>query len=335
MNKDILKNKKNQACKENLFISRQMRRSRAFKRVLKDGYDPYKLYTYMYEKRRRGKATAYKVIKQMLHLGSHGCFLFKTTETLAQEIGVHPKSICRITSELADLGYIKKRYRGLRKSVILVLNPIFNNPIIQYLIAPLFPFMKAASFSFLLSTSGYGREHFIPSSQWLFPVDVTHIYNKDIFYNLFSSKVVASSPRRGVPEPVTSRGVPEASQTSSFPSQLPREKRISSSVIPSGVRAHGVNRSVIQHKESTIAAQKDNNFKSLKDILGLNRQELNAPTIKPSPELRNSQQGESTGLLQKANEAQTLGDLFASFGLRPEGLRPDGLRPNGLQKEEE
>jgi len=170
--------------KKQLFLNRLQLRSKAYKRLLSEGYNPAELYDWLNQQKKLD-TIAYRLLKYVLFLASKNVHAFPLVHTL-QEIchkdGVlpHEKSISRVTRILADKGIIRKWYRGFRRSVALLLNRVFNNPVLQYLIAPLFPFMAFLSFNIIYPTLSDCREAFVYRSICLFATDVT--YNKYIEY---------------------------------------------------------------------------------------------------------------------------------------------------------
>jgi hypothetical protein len=89
------------------------------------------------------------------------------------------KSISRVTKNLFERGLIRKWGRGFKRSVALLLNSFFNNPILQYLIAPLFPFMAFLSFNIIYPTLSDCREGFVYRNICSFATDVTYIEYKE------------------------------------------------------------------------------------------------------------------------------------------------------------
>lgn len=188
MNKNILNFRKSQV--ENHFpgLSRSIRRSKAFYALYKQGFNPKEIYEFIHFHKERN-SIAYKILNHILFLASKGLHAFPSVSrlqllTVRQDGTVaHEKSICRVTAQLADLGYIKKKYRGFvghkRRSPVLLLNRIFNNGILQYLIAPLFPFFAFLSFNIFFPTLSHCKEHFIYRPLCLLSTDVTYIRYKE------------------------------------------------------------------------------------------------------------------------------------------------------------
>lgn len=183
--------------KKNKFFSRIQRRSKAYKRLLSEGYNPTELYNWLAQQKKLD-TIAYRLMNYILFLASKNVHAFPSIsflqQTLHQDGAVpHEKSICRVTRILADMGILRKWYRGMRKSVALLLNRIFNNPVLQYLIAPLFPFMSRLSFNIIYPTLSDCRESFVYRSICLFATDVT--YNKYTEYILKKRSIRESIKR--------------------------------------------------------------------------------------------------------------------------------------------
>lgn len=157
IDKDILKNKKNQHCNANkerkvseCLPNRVRRRNKNYKMLEQQGINPWELYTYLDKKRTQGKGLIYKLVSYLLFLSSRGIACHASIKWLASYLGCHTHSIPRLTKELAEFGLIRKCYRGMKKSVLLVLNKIFNNPTIKEVISPLFIFMYMGPIAFLI-----------------------------------------------------------------------------------------------------------------------------------------------------------------------------------------
>lgn len=212
MSKDKLKVTKNQHCNANSSYNRLMRRSRAFWRLEKAGVDPQWLYNYINSKMGVGKELTPQLLEHILYMASRGLFCFASTKWLGSLMDCHEKSVCRISRELADLGIIRKWYRGVGRSVALLLNPLFNNPVIQFTLGGLFPFLKAGTISLLISADGHALKSLPSFARSDLATHVTYNKNLTLLRNSTSCSVVKAKQSGGetpVKRSVTERGVPE------------------------------------------------------------------------------------------------------------------------------
>ncbi len=219
MIKDKLKVRENQHSNANSSYNRLMRRSRPYWRLIREGVDPQWLYNYINSKMGVGKELTPQLMEHILFMASRGLFCFASTRWLAALMDCHEKSVCRITKELADIGIIRKWYRGMGRSVFLFLSPIFNNPVIQYTLAPLFPFLKAGAVSLLIVTNGYAATNLLAFARSLVSPHVT--YNKNLTYlrNFTSCSVLKAQQSGGetpVKRSVLGRGIACASIPETF-----------------------------------------------------------------------------------------------------------------------
>jgi hypothetical protein len=185
MNKYNQIDKNSKQKNKNLCFNRKILRSKAYKSLQKQLIDPLEISQYIYNKKNRGKGTAFKVLDFILYMSFKGKMSYPSTEYLAHRIGVHCKTISRVTTELQDIGLIKKHRRGFNTSLLYQLTNLFNNEVILYTLHSLFPFLKGLAFSFLI-TNGYGIEGNISAFRSLLPADVT--LEELCYYNILIYK---------------------------------------------------------------------------------------------------------------------------------------------------
>jgi len=223
MVKDKLKVQQNQHSNANSSYNRLMRRSRAFWRLAQAGVDPQWLYNYIDSKVGVGKELTPQLMEHILFMASRGLFCFASTKWLASLMDCHKKSVCRISKELADLGIIRKWYRGVGRSVALLLNPIFNNPIIQFTLAGLFPFLKVGAISFIISADGAALKSLPSFCRSDLATHVTYNKNLTPLRNSKSCNVLKAQQSGGetpVKCSVVGRGVPETPLIGSWGEKL-------------------------------------------------------------------------------------------------------------------
>ena len=237
LNKDNLKKQNNQDCNEQSFLNRSMRRSKAFKKLEKEGDNPALIYDYFYKQKKLG-TIAYNIFQFVLFLSSKGMHAYPSIKHLQARCikkngkMPHEKSISRVTKVLADLGFIRKWNRGFKRSVALLLNPFFNNPILQYMIAPLFAFMAFSSFQVIYPTLSDCREGFDYRNICLFTTHVTYNKYKEFIYN-------NSIRKRSAKDTVIISSVGFEKENHSFVSNT---VSLIQNVSTARVQAHGVDR---------------------------------------------------------------------------------------------
>lgn len=196
------KTKKSKQEQINLALSRKQKRSKVYKDLKLLGEDPSQIYQKLFDFKSRGKKTAYEIINIFLQMRSHKLDIFPSTSYLAKRIGVHEKHISRVTATLEALGLIKKYWRGFKKSRRYKLSCAFHNPIVQFVIHGLFPFMKAKAAQFFRNTNKFIESEINPFYP-LFSLDVTH--NKQCTYikiNYKEEKELYYSKKRDETQPV-------------------------------------------------------------------------------------------------------------------------------------
>ncbi len=167
------KNKKSNLFPDSATKNKKQRRSKHYQCVRKVK-STQELHDYLLEVMLLGKGTAYHVISFFISLAvNNDKKIFVSTEYLAKKIGVHPKTISRVTGVLEAMGLIHKHWRGFKKSREYCLAPAFYDPMVQYGIYMLFPSMRARAAQ-LFHDTGKFIEAFIDGVRSLFSPGVTH-----------------------------------------------------------------------------------------------------------------------------------------------------------------
>ena len=170
LNQKIKKSKQEQT---NLAFSRKQKRSKAYRDLLAEGLNPHNIHQFIFNMQSTGKGTGYHILSIFLYMSSKGLDIITSTKYLAKKIGVHEKHISRVTAILEALGLIKKYWRGFKKSRRYKLECLFHNPIIQFAIHGLFPFMKAKAAQFFRDTGQFVEQQ-INEHRSYFSLHVTH-----------------------------------------------------------------------------------------------------------------------------------------------------------------
>lgn len=152
------KNKKSNLFQNNSHFSRKMRRSKHFQNLPDLSDDAQKIYGFLSDKKDLGKGTAYHIMSFFISLGFHNKQIFPTTSFLADRLGVHRKTISRVTGVLEALGLIRKEWRGFKQSRCYHLAPIFYDAQFQYLIYPLFTQLRAKAVKLFYDTGKFIEE---------------------------------------------------------------------------------------------------------------------------------------------------------------------------------
>lgn len=97
-------------------------------------------------------SATYKVLEEILYRTYNSQKCFPTTGYLAKKFGLHPKSICRVTKLLEEMGIIRKFYRGYKRSRLYMLSGVILDPHFQNNIYQFFPFLRRCALSILLLT---------------------------------------------------------------------------------------------------------------------------------------------------------------------------------------
>src|SRR5690606_8853813 len=144
---------------------------------LKKVYTPDQVYEII-SKGYYTNSAVYKVLEEILYRTYKRQHCFPTTGYLAKKFGLHPKSICRATRILEDMGIIRKFYRGYKKSRLYMLSGVILNPQFQNDIYRFFPCLRRCALSILLLTQKTIEEY---APKWVssigssvFGIDVTY-----------------------------------------------------------------------------------------------------------------------------------------------------------------
>lgn len=169
-------------------INRSQRRSKLFRDLKSAGVDAEirlsEIYDYFATKLKLGKGTMVKVVDYILAMNYNGLHCHPTTQYLGDRFGVDAKTICRITSELQDLGFIKKRRIGFNCPIHYMLTGILNNAVVQYYLQDLFPTLRYIGHNFFATTGRYMKD-FLGLFSSFIPTDVTLLDNRlNIINNL-------------------------------------------------------------------------------------------------------------------------------------------------------
>lgn len=184
--------KKSKQIQQNVVLSRKQKRSKAYRDLQALGENPSVIYQKLFQFKSRGKRTAYEILNIFLYMQSQRLDIFPSTAYLAKRIGVHEKHISRVTTTLEALGLIKKYWRGFKKSRRYKLSCVFHNPLVQFVIHGLFPFMQAKAAQFFRDTGQFIEQQLNPFHSF-FSLDVTH--NKQCTYFNINYKEEKNSNR--------------------------------------------------------------------------------------------------------------------------------------------